>query len=242
MASGLVALLALVHGGWCWQREWPLRNGRRDVPFARSALELPAPAWSPRCWPDQKPVRPVGVTHHSPAARFLAPGRRRPGRPPGRRSTECPCWKTRSMCHRGRHPPRQPRRRRLDPTGGLARRAADPRQPGRLSARSGVRAERAPGRRCWALEGTGATGPGWRASWPTWRAGGRDRPAQAAGAAPGQERRPGRIRAGRERSAATSWPPRAGGAARGAAGADGRPAPAPQVRARARAATSRRCW
>src|ERR687892_1831647 len=23
---------------------------------------------APACWPDQKPVRPVGVTHHSPAA------------------------------------------------------------------------------------------------------------------------------------------------------------------------------
>jgi transposase len=55
----------------------------------------------------------------------------------------------------------------LDRNGGLLAQLELPSSQAGYQELLGVVAQRAPGRRCWALEGPAATAPGWPASWPT---------------------------------------------------------------------------
>jgi transposase len=59
----------------------------------------------------------------------------------------------------------------LDPTGGLVTQVEIPSSQQGYEQLLHFAGERAPGRRCWALEGLAAMGPGWRASWPTMASG-----------------------------------------------------------------------
>ena len=68
----------------------------------------------------------------------------------------------------------------LDPNGGLVAELTVASDQAGSEALLGLVAQRAPGLRCWAVEGTGSSAPAWPASWPTGRVGDRDRPAQAA--------------------------------------------------------------
>jgi transposase len=58
-----------------------------------------------------------------------------------------------------------------DHNGGLLAQLEVPSSQAGYAELLGVVAERAPGRRCWALEGTGCYGAGWPASWPTMASG-----------------------------------------------------------------------
>ena len=89
----------------------------------------------------------------------------------------------------------------LDRNGGLVARLELPSSQAGYEELLGMVAQRALGRRCWALEGTGCYGAGLASfladhgEWVT-----RDRPAQADRPHPGRERPTGRDRAGREAS------------------------------------------
>jgi hypothetical protein len=54
----------------------------------------------------------------------------------------------------------------LDRNGGLVAQLEVPSSQDGYEALLGLVAERAPGRGCWALEGSGCYGQGWPASWP----------------------------------------------------------------------------
>ena len=147
--------------------------------------------------------------------------------------------------HRGRHPPRHPRRRRLDPD----RRAAGPSavlgRRRRLSRGcSRFAAEQAPGRRVWAIEGTGGYGAGLASflldhgEWVVEI----DRPSPPSSPQRRQERRPGRD-PGRPRGAGPRAPgqPAPARPPGGAAGAAGHPQRRSWPRARRPASSGADC-
>jgi hypothetical protein len=115
----------------------------------------------------------------------------------------------------------------LDPTGGLVAQAEIPSSQQGYEQLLHFAGERAPGRRCWALEGTGCYGAGLasfltdQGEWVTEI----DRPKRT-GRTPGQERRPGRDpgRPGgaQPRPTGLPTPARPAGGAAGAAGHQGR--------------------
>jgi transposase len=55
----------------------------------------------------------------------------------------------------------------LDRNGGLVAQLEVPSSQAGYATLLSFVAERAPSRRCWALEGPAATAPDWRVSWPT---------------------------------------------------------------------------
>ena len=96
----------------------------------------------------------------------------------------------------------------LDPNGGLVAELTVTSNQAGSEALLGLAAQRAPGRRCWALEGTGCYGAGLAASWPT-GASGRPRstdPSGPAAATAPRATRWTRSGPGGRRLAATTWP------------------------------------
>jgi hypothetical protein len=60
------------------ERDSTKRLAQFDAFALSCPLERLGAGLAPARWPDQKPVRPLGVTHHSPAAAvFTAPDRHR---------------------------------------------------------------------------------------------------------------------------------------------------------------------
>ena len=107
-----------------------------------------------RCWPDQKPVRPSGVTHHSPAAAVSLPqtGTERPQLQEVLQNAR----RRNGLRHRSRHAPRPAHRGDRHATGGArSKNLTSPhrRRLPKLLARARRHAE---GRRVWAIEGTGS--------------------------------------------------------------------------------------
>ena len=140
--------------------------------------------------------------------------------------------------HRGRHPPRQPRRRHAGPQRrGASPQLEVPSDQAGYAQLLGLVAERAPGRRCWALEGTGCYGAGLASFLARpGRVGGRDRPAQAARGRTRRQERPAGRHPGRPGGTEPRPPdqPTPARPARGAASAAATRAGAVKARADAR--------